>query len=111
MFNVYLICAEVEENKLYKIGYTRRSINQRIKEFKTGNASDFYIVDSFKSKWGTKIESRLHNLFRSKKISGEWFDLNDEDIKTFKDMCNKIHENLETISKHNTYYLDKGDFY
>lgn len=60
MFNIYLICAEIDGKKLYKIGYTRRSIQERIREFKTGNASEFYIVDSFQSKWGTKIEARLH---------------------------------------------------
>ena len=56
MFNIYLICAEIDGKKLYKIGYTRREIQDRIR----GNASNFWIVDSFQSKWGTKIEAMLH---------------------------------------------------
>ena len=70
MFNVYLICSEINGNRLYKIGYTKRDIEKRIKEFKTGNASSFYLIDSFQSKWGTKIEARLHKLFKHKKVSG-----------------------------------------
>jgi hypothetical protein len=68
MIKIYLICAEIGGEKLHKIGYTKRTIEQRIKEFKTGNASDFYIVDSFQSKWGTKVESQLHRHFRNKKL-------------------------------------------
>jgi hypothetical protein len=59
--DVYLISAEISGSK-FKIGYTRRSIDKRIKEFKTGNASLRYRI--FKSKWCTKIESRLHKLFK-----------------------------------------------
>jgi hypothetical protein len=110
MYNVYLVCSQIDGNKLYKIGYTRREIEKRIKEFKTGNASEFYIVDSFRSKWGTKIESQLHRYFRRKKISGEWFDLSDDDINDFKKQCNLIHNNLEVISTENLYYLEKRPF-
>lgn len=110
MYNVYLICSEIEGKNLYKIGYTRREIEKRIKEFKTGNASSFYIVDSFQSEWGTKIESRLHRVFNHKKISGEWFDLDENDIKEFSKICNSLHSNFKLISTQNTYYLDRGDF-
>lgn len=110
MYNVYLICSEIEGKNLYKIGYTRREISKRIKEFKTGNASEFYLVDSFQSKWGTKIESQLHRFLRSKKISGEWFDLSKEDVISFRKSCQEIHNNLELISNTNTYYLDRGRF-
>lgn len=110
MFNIYLISSEINGHKLHKIGYTRRTVEKRIKEFKTGNASDFEIVDSFYSKWGTKIESQLHKIFKTKKLSGEWFELNDEDIKLFKEHCEKIHNNLDLISSSNSYYQEKGDF-
>ncbi len=108
IFNVYLICAEVQGKKLYKIGFTRRTIEQRISEFKTGNGAEFYIVDSFKSKWGTKIESRIHKVFKSKKISGEWFDLDDNDLIEFKLSCERIHNIFDIIEKNNTYFIDRG---
>jgi hypothetical protein len=108
MINVYLICAEIDNRKLYKIGYTRRSIDDRIREFKTGNASSFYVIDTFQSKWGTKIEARLKKIFKQKKINGEWFDLNDDDIKEFRKLSQSINDILELISSTNTYVLDRG---
>ena len=110
MINIYLICSEIEGKKLHKIGYTKRTIEKRIKEFKTGNASELYLVDSFQSRWGTKIEAQLHKHFKSKKVNGEWFDLDESDIPKFKKYCEMLHNNLEVISTQNTYYLDKGDF-
>lgn len=110
MFHIYLVCSEINGQKLHKIGYTRRTIEQRIKEFKTGNASEIYVIDSFQSEWGTKIESQLHKIYKSKKIGGEWFDLSEEDITNFLIHCQKIHDNLTLISKENTYFLDKGEF-
>lgn len=109
MITVYLICAEMNNEKLYKIGYTRRPVEKRIKELKTGNAADFYIVDSFKSKWGTKIESQVHRIFKHKKVNGEWFDLSDDDVKWFNGICSRINDNLEIVSQ-SLYFLEKGDF-
>jgi len=109
MITVYLICAEINGEKLYKIGYTRRDVETRVRELKTGNAADLFIVESFKSKWGTKIESQIHRRFRHKKVNGEWFDLNDDDVQGFIDICKNIDNNLEIVSQ-STYYMDRGDF-
>lgn len=109
MITVYLICAEINGERLYKIGYTRREVEKRIKELKTGNAADFYIVNSFKSKWGTKIESQIHQRLKYKKVNGEWFKLSDEDVDSFIDICEQIDNNLEIVSK-GTYYMERGDF-
>jgi hypothetical protein len=106
--NIYLISSETNGKKLYKIGITRREIEVRMKELKTGNAADLEIVDSFESKWGTKIESNLHKWFKSKKISGEWFELCQKDILEFKNRCKLLHENFELIESQNTYLIDKG---
>jgi len=111
MINVYLICAEFEGRRLYKIGYTRRDVSKRIKELKTGNGSEMYVMDSFKSKWGTKIEAQLHRTFKSKKINGEWFDLTDEDVKSFMEKCKSSHDVMELITTNNTYYLETGKLY
>jgi hypothetical protein len=111
MINVYLICAEFEGRRLYKIGYTRRTIEKRIKEIKTGNGHDIYLVNSFKSEWGTKIESQLHRAYKSKMVNGEWFDLTDEDVESFGDKCKYSHDMMELITTNNTYYLETGKLY
>lgn len=109
MINVYLISSEINGKVLYKIGITKRNIEDRIKEFKTGSASEFRIVDSFSSKWARKIEAGLHRAFRQKRISGEWFDLCDGDLSSFRERCETMHAGLDSIEKNNTYYIDRGN--
>jgi len=101
---VYLISSTIEDDICYKIGYTKRNPLQRIKEMKTGNASELELIDQFKSKWGTQIESNLHKFFKDKKISGEWFRLSDYDVSKFKIMCEQTHNNFEIISENNTWF-------
>lgn len=109
MTNVYLICCTYANgDKLHKIGITRRTIEKRMKEFKTGNASELYLVNSFKSKWAFQIESALHRRFKKFNISGEWFVLSDDDIINFKNLCLELHENFELISTENTWYIDNN---
>ncbi len=70
-YKIYLISAQINDEVLYKIGYTKRKVEQRIKDFKTGNASDFDIIGTFIcDKYHITLEKRLHNFFRTKKISG-----------------------------------------
>jgi len=108
MYKVYLISSEINNNKLYKIGYTRRQVESRIREFKTGNASSFDIVDIFESKWGTKIERHLHNHFKYCKVEGEWFNISEDKLKNFKRICEITHNNFELIETYNTYVIDRG---
>ncbi len=108
MYNVYLISSEINNQKLYKIGYTRREVSARIKEFKTGNASEFEILNIFNSKWGTKIEKNLHKHFERCRIDGEWFNLNENQIRDFERICEISHNNFEILDKYNTYIIDRG---
>ena len=108
MINVYLISAETNGKKLYKIGYTKRKVEERIKEFKTGNTAVFSIIEVFNSKWGTKIESSLHRQFYTKKVGGEWFDLDVNDLNNYLNLCEQLHNNFEIIENQNTYYIDRG---
>ena len=104
---VYLISSEIGDQKLYKIGFTSRTVEDRINEFKTGNASDFFIVYSFQSKWSSKIEARIHAIFKSKRVRGEWFLLEKEDIFEFRRLCEVIHNMLDVTEQNNTYYIDR----
>jgi hypothetical protein len=108
MYNVYIISSEFNEKKFYKIGFTKRPVDIRIKELKTGNASDLEIVNIFKSKWGTKIESLLHRDFKKYRLNGEWFDLNEDLVNRFTDICSKYHNNFELLETYNTYVIEKG---
>lgn len=107
-YNVYLIESEYNDTTLYKIGITKRPVEKRLKEFKTGNASNFKIIDTFRSKWGTKIESTLHRYYSNKRVSGEWFNLEIDDINDFISRCESIHNNMELLASNNTYIIEKN---
>lgn len=106
MYKVYLI-KNSDENQ-YKIGYTRRTVEQRVKEFKTGNCNELKIIHEFESDWGTKIEASLHRKFKYKKIDGEWFYLDGEEVKNFIFECQKLHQNFEILSKTNSLVIERG---
>ena len=107
MLKVYLISTGDEE-KRYKIGHTRRKVEDRIREFKTGNSSSFEIIGVFESKFGTKIESTIHRKFGSKKIEGEWFFLNDNDVSSFESECKRLHDIFHLLTTENTYVMKRG---
>jgi hypothetical protein len=106
MIKVYLISIG-DEQKRYKIGHTRRKVEQRIKELKTGNSEDFQIVGFFESKWGTKIEASLHRRYGQSRIDGEWFFLTKQQVDGFISECQLIHDNLNLLSRENTYVIDR----
>lgn len=106
--SVYLVSSTIEGVICYKIGYTKRDPNQRIREMKTGNASRLEVVESFQSKWGTQIEAKLHRVFQDKRISGEWFRLNAYDISQFKKLCEQTHEIFELLSKDNSWFQESN---
>lgn len=107
MYNIYLISTEINEKKYYKIGFTRRPVEVRVRELKTGNASDFEIIDAFTSEWGTKIESQLHRRYKSKRVNREWFELDESDIKSFHSECQVIHNNLNYLKENGNYFISK----
>ena len=75
----------------YKIGYSKNPKN-RVKQFNTANPYELKIIKTFETNFDSKIEAILKNHFKFRKISGEWFDLSDEDIL-------KIESLIETYNK------------
>lgn len=106
---IYLISAKMNDEVMYKIGYTKRDVEQRISEFKTGNCSDFDILNIYTPlDHCVTIERSLHNHFNDKKINGEWFDLTQEDIEEFPTLCEKFYNRYHILSTTNTYIQDRG---
>jgi len=90
----------------YKIGYTRnKDINKRLSQLKTGNPNQLKIVKKFESEHGQKVETSLHNIFSHKKIDGEWFRLNNEDVNNFIEICEKLESNYNTLLINNNPFV------
>lgn len=91
---VYLIANE--EWSQFKIGETKNS-NVRKKTLQTGNGSELTIVKTFESIHYKKVERWMHKKYASKRLSGEWFALDDDDIRNFTSDCQKAHDTYEFL--------------
>lgn len=73
----------ISDGEFVKIGVAA-SLPNRIRELQTGNPRKLfalYVIETDSQKDALKIESELHNLFSNVRCIGEWFDVNDEEIK------------------------------
>lgn len=105
MYKVYLISTTYPYGSYYKIGWTKRNPNQRLKELKTANSQELELVNYFESKWGPKIESSLHRKFKEYQCEGEWFKLPESEVLNFKNSCQNIHDVFNFLEKENTWFI------
>lgn len=108
MMKVYLVSSQAAEGRVYKIGHTGREVRDRIRDLSTGNSSPMVVESFFSSRWARKIESVLHRHFRTRRVSGEWFDLGPEQVAEFLVLCQRTHDALEMLDDKNTYVADRG---
>lgn len=78
--HVYLIRAS---NGVVKIGKTR-NLAQRLKDLNTASPLDLELLGSVYYALGDQLELELHAQYADKRIKGEWFDLNEDDIEAIK---------------------------
>ena len=67
------------ENSFIKIGVSKNR-NRRIKELKTGNPFQLEFMGWIECENDYKLEKDLHQKFRAKNHSGEWFKINQDDV-------------------------------
>ena len=102
---VYLI-NQVNTNK-YKIGVTKKSVNERLKQLQTGSSESLVTVKEFETNYGFRLETLLHRHYNCKKTIGEWFELTEQDVAIFLKTCETYEGNFKLLEEHNTYYQDK----
>ena len=88
---VYLL-GDFEKEGSYEIGVTRGTIEHRIKKLQTGNSGEIYIVDYFQTEHPFFIEKWMHIAYGNKKILNEWFMLDLDDLKMFKNKCQRFED-------------------
>jgi uncharacterized Zn-finger protein len=91
-------------DEIYKIGFTRGNPKKRLKALQTGNPHNMEILEQFETKFNTKLEANLHQIFKSKKIKNEWFLLESEDVDNFIDTCETIEERYTFMSENNYHF-------
>tara|TARA_R110002049_G_scaffold151795_1_gene315553 strand:+ start:395 stop:859 length:465 start_codon:yes stop_codon:yes gene_type:complete len=94
---------DIDENYLYliymsgkyKIGFSS-NWKKRMKSYKT-HSPEFETVYICKSKIAFLLESELHEMFSDKRINGEWFELNNNDVLNAVLHCNR-RSNLDLFN-------------
>lgn len=81
----------------FKIGVTSGDVEKRVKQLQTGNGSEIDVVRVFESEYYRKIEKILHRGYGHKRLEGEWFALEDEDIFGFIGECEQAHNNIKML--------------
>jgi hypothetical protein len=82
---VYLIKSKLD----YKIGYSKE-IHNRNKIFNVKLPFQWEFAKIFCLEDYKLFEKFLHNIFVDKKLNGEWFDLNEEDLVSIEKVYNEI---------------------
>lgn len=88
----------------YKVGITKRNIKQRISELQTGCPDEIILVNSYKCEHYRKLEGWLHRLYHNKRMEGEWFMLEESDIKGFINECEKGDETITLLINQNPFF-------
>lgn len=96
MGKVYLVGIPDEDR--YKIGWTKGKIEDRIRPLQTGNPKKIEVIHLFETKHYLNVETRMHGVYGSKRMEGEWFELTNEDVKNFLTNCQKSHDIFEMLS-------------
>lgn len=104
IYNIYLITTEYFGKRVYKIGITKREVEKRLNELRTSNAKPLEVLFIYKTHWGTQIERRLHIHFDKKRMEGEWFDLDIDDIKNIPSLCEKYNDLYQTLYNENPFF-------
>ncbi len=94
---IYLIGEQNNPNH-YKIGFTRNSdVEYRLKKLQTGNSNQLYIKHTFFSNRVNKLEKMLHMHYRKNHTINEWFELNDNEINDFLNICEKYQNIIDSL--------------
>lgn len=93
---VYLI-GELDNKDIYKIGVTKKNIDQRIKELQTGSSDELYVRYYFKTSYPYKLEKMLHRHFSHTNKLNEWFNLSESQAQDFPNICKQYETILDSL--------------
>ena len=95
MENVYVFKQTV--TNIFKIGMTKKiSVNDRLSSFKTYSPYPIEVITIIETENAYELERKLHHKFKDKRLSGEFFNLNEQDIEYIKNYHQS--ELLKTIN-------------
>lgn len=104
---VYLILeTNIHGEELHKIGITKRDVNKRISELKTGNPNQVSLLQAYESKNYKKVEQWMHRKHAQSKTlaKNEWFTLTDEQVFSFIEDCKEADKTISFLLETNPFF-------
>jgi Tfp pilus assembly protein FimT len=103
---VYLLLQiDNDGNEHYKIGVTKRSIDDRISELQTGNPNKITLHRKYETPNYLKVENWLHRKYQTKtEAKNEWRALTNEQVLYFLDDCKAADDNIKFLLENNHFY-------
>ena len=77
----------VQSGEYFKIGMTSDLVEYRVKYMQIGNPVEIKIIAEYRKGNSSVIEKELHKIFIDKKVRGERFYLNKDDLQLIKKHC------------------------
>ena len=89
-----------EWGKYVKIGVVQneREVEKRDKEHQTGNPREVCMIHSYETPMVVNLETRLHHTYANLRISGEWFEMDDDFVKNV--LCPTIENMITEYEEH-----------
>lgn len=84
----YVYCIKMNSpTPVYKIGFSRQP-HKRFKQLASGTMGPWTmeLTAVIKTKCMSRLEANLHQMFKEKRVNGEWFALSDEDVQYIKSL-------------------------
>ena len=96
---VYLLECTNDDHTVYKIGYTKNTVQKRIKALQTGNSYIIKELCKYETKYHQKLERAVQNHYKHHNLNlkGEWYNLELSDITSFISTCERIEKNFEHL--------------
>jgi len=96
---VYILENITDTNILYKIGFTKGSIISRVKPLQTGNPYKITELYKFPTKYNRKLESSLHRYYKINRMEGEWFNIEESEVKNFLEICERYEKGFDALKE------------
>lgn len=79
----------IKKKDLYKIGQSK-DVQKRFQDIQQNHPETLELINYYPTKNPNFAEQNLHQLFESKNVNGEWFNLNEVDLKYINDYFTHI---------------------
>lgn len=92
------------EDETYKIGVSKHP-KKRLKQNQTGSSGKLVLIETFQSENAFKIETTLHNTYKSSRKEGEWFSIPMTEEFEFINRCKKIESNIRFLRENGNVFV------